>query len=145
MIRVMTSSTPTPRTRPANRVIVGTMATVGGAMVAIGVALPWFSLFAGLQPVNAIGTSNGTLLLIGAALVIGLGLLAFVRDSALARRGLMVVGIALVAFGAYLVVGFVSVYRTVSADPMLVAQPGPGLAIVSLGALLILATAMVRD
>ena len=44
-----------------------------------------------------------------------------------------------------LAVGFVTVYRTVSADPMLVAQPGPGLAIVILAALLILATAMVRD
>lgn len=145
MIRVMTSSTPTPRTRPANRVIVGTMATVGGAIVAIGVALPWFSLFAGLQPVSAVGTENGTLLLVGAGLAIVLGLLATVRDSALARRALVVTGIVLVAFGAYLVIGFASVYRSVSADPMLVAEPGPGLAIVILGALLILATAMVRD
>ena len=145
MIRAMTSSIPIPRARPAARVIVGTMAILGGAMVAIGVAQPWFSLFAGLQPVSAIGTSNGALLLVGAAVVVGLGLLAIVRDSALARRALVVAGIALVAFGAYLAVGFVTVYRTVSADPMLVAQPGPGLAIVILGALLILATAMVRD
>lgn len=145
MIRAMTSSTPTPRTRPANRIVAGTMAIIGGSMVAIGVALPWFSLFAGLQPVSALGTSNGTLLLIGAAVVIGLGLLAIFRDSALARRGLMVAGIAAVAFGAYLVVGFVSVYRTLSADPMLVAQPGPGLVIVGLGALLVLATALVPD
>lgn len=121
------------------------LAILGGGMVAIGVALPWFSLFAGLQPVSAFGTENGTLLLVGAGLAIGLGLLAIVRDSAFARRALVVVSIGLVTLGAYLVVGFASVYRTVSADPMLVAEPGPGLAIVILGALLILATAMVRD
>lgn len=145
MIRTMNSSTPIPRDRPANRVIVGTMAIAGGAMVGIGVALPWFSLFAGLQPVTALGTPNGTLLLIGGALVMGLGVLALVRDSALARRALMLAGIALAAFGAYLAVGLVTVYRTVSADPLLVAQPGPGLAIVGLGALVILATALVGD
>ena len=145
MIRAMTSSTPIPRARPAPRVIVGMLAILGGGLIAVGVALPWFSLFAGLQPVSALGTENGTLLLVGAGLAIGLGVLAIVRDSAFARRGLVLVGIGLVAFGAYIVVGFVSVYRTVSADPMLVAEPGSGLAIVILGALLILATAMVRD
>ena len=121
------------------------LAILGGGLVAIGVALPWFSMFAGLQPVSALGTENGTLLLVGAGLATGLGLLAIVRDSAFARRALVLAGIGLVAFGAYLMVGFVSVYRTVSADPMLVAAPGPGLAIVIVGALLILATAMVRD
>jgi hypothetical protein len=145
MTHAMTSSTPIRRIRPASRFIVGTMAIVGGAMVAIGVALPWFSLFAGLQPVSAIGTSNGTLLLIGAVIAAGLGILAIVRDSAFVRRALLVAGVVLVAFGAYLVVGLVTVYRTVSADPMLVAQPGPGLAIVGVGALLVLATALVRD
>lgn len=145
MIHPMTSSTPIRRFRPAGRVIVGTMAILGGAMVAIGVALPWFSLFAGLQPVSALGTSNGTLLLFGALIAVGLGLLAIVRDSAFARRALVVAGVVLVAFGAYLVVGLVSVYRTVSADPMLVAQPGPGLAIVGAGAVLVLATALLAD
>ena len=121
------------------------LAILGGGLVAIGVALPWFSMFAGLQPVSALGTENGTLLLVGAGLAIGLGVLAIVRDSAFARRALVLAGVGLVAFGAYLMVGFVSVYGTVSTDPMLVAAPGPGLAIVIVGALLILASAMVRD
>jgi hypothetical protein len=145
VIRAMTSATPVVRRRPANRVIAGTMAIVGGAMVAIGVALPWFSLFAGLRPVTAAGTLNGTLLLVGAAIAGGLGLLVIVRGSVMARRALMGMGIAGVAFGAYLVVGLVSVYRTVSADPLLVAQPGPGLALVAFGALLILATVLIGD
>lgn len=145
MIRAMTSSTTVARRRPANRVIVGTMAIAGGVAVAVGVVLPWFSLFAGLQPVAALGTNNGTVLLIAAALSTGLGVLVLVRDSALGRYALMVTGLALVAFGAHLVIGLVTVYRTVSADPMLVAQPGPGLAVVCMGALLILATAVVRD
>lgn len=145
MTRVLTASSSIPRVRPANRVIVGTMAIVGGSTIAVGVALPWFSLFAGLQPVSALGTSNGAALLLGALLVIGLGLLAIVRDVPLVRRLLVVAGTALAAFGAYLVVGFVSVYRAVSADPMLVAQPGPGLVVVGAGALLVLATALVGD
>lgn len=146
MIRAsMTSLTSSPRPRPATRVIVGAMAIAGGGMVAAGVALPWFSLFAGLQPVSAFGTANGTVLLAGAAFVIGLGFLSFVRDSPLARRALMVAGIGLLALGAYLAVGLVTVYRTLSADPLLVAQPGPGLLIVGLGALLTLATALVGD
>lgn len=145
MIRAMTSATPVIRWLPANRVIAGTMAVVGGVTIAVGVALPWFSLFAGLKPVSALGTVNGTLLLIGAALAGGLGLFASVRNSKIVRRALMGLGIVLVAFGAYLVVGLVSVYRTVSADPLLVAQPGPGLALVGFGALLILATVLIAD
>jgi hypothetical protein len=145
VIRAVTTPSSVPRGRPTNRVVAGTMAIVAGTMVAAGVALPWFSLFAGLQPVSALGTLNGSLLLIGAALAGGVGVLVIVRDSVIARRALMAVAIALVAFSAYLLVGLVTVYRTVSADPMLVAQPGPGLAIVGIGGLLILATALVGE
>jgi hypothetical protein len=121
------------------------MALIGAALVAVGVTLPWLSLFAGLQPISALGTPNGTLLFIGAAVVGLLGLAVIALGSRLARRGLTVAGIVLTAFTAYLVVGLVSIYRDVSADPLVVAQVGPGLAVVGVGALLVLATSFIGD
>ena len=117
----------------------------GAALVSVGVVLPWMSFFAGLQPITAAGTLNGTLLLIGAAATGLLGAAVLARGSSLARRGLAVAGIGLTAFGAYLAVQLIATYQEVSADPLLVAQPGPGLAVVVIGALLVLATAFVPD
>jgi len=39
----------------------------------------------------------------------------------------------------------ISIYRDVSADPLVVAQLGPGLAVVGAGALLVLATSFIGD
>jgi len=39
----------------------------------------------------------------------------------------------------------ISIYRDVSADPLVVAQLGPGLAVVGVGALLVLATSFIGD
>lgn len=117
----------------------------GAAFVSVGVVLPWMSFFAGLQPITAAGTLNGTLLLIGAAASGLLGAVVLARGSSLARRGLAMAGIGLTAFSAYLAVQLISTYREVSADPLLVAQPGPGLVLVVVGALMVLGTALLRD
>ncbi len=122
------------------------MTLIGAALVAVGVTLPWLSFFAGLQPVTALGTPNGTLLFAAAAVVGALALAVVARGSRrLARRGLTIAGIVLTAFSAYLVVGLISIYRDVSADPLVVAQLGPGLAVVGAGALLVLATSFIGD
>lgn len=145
MIHTMDRSSPRRLPRPSARILAGAMALIGAALVAVGVTLPWLSLFAGLQPISALGTPNGTLLFIGAAVVGLLGLAVIALGSRLARRGLTVAGIVLTAFTAYLVVGLVSIYRDVSADPLVVAQVGPGLAVVGVGALLVLATSFIGD
>jgi hypothetical protein len=121
------------------------MAIIGAAMIAAGVMLPWFSLFAGLQPVSALGTLNGTLLLVAAGGAGTLGGVTILRDARWTRRLLVAAGIGLTAFSAYLLVGLVTVFRQVSADPLLVAQLGPGLALVAAGSVLILATALLGD
>lgn len=137
---------PIPRRgRPAARTVAGAMAILGAALIGAGVVLPWFSLFAGLQPVSALGTLNGSLLLAGAAGVGILGLITIMRGGRWPRRLLLVAGIVLTAFSGYLLVGLVTVYRQVSADPLVVAQLGPGLALVAAGSVLALATAIVGD
>jgi hypothetical protein len=127
-----------------HHLVAGT-ALVGAAAIVAGVVLPWFSLFAGLRPMTPVGSLNGALLLAGASVVAGLGIVTLLRGPGWARRGLSVMGIGLVAFSGYLLVNVVEVYRQVSADPLMVAQPGPGLALVAIGAVLILTTGLLRD
>ncbi|MGI8998355.1 MAG: hypothetical protein ACR2GO_01430 [Candidatus Limnocylindria bacterium] len=67
------------------------------------------------------------------------------RGDRWARRGLTILGIGLTAFSAYLGVGLVSIYRDVSANPLVVAQIGPGLVVVGVGALAVLATSFIGD
>lgn len=145
MIDTMNRSTSRRLSRPSSRILAGAMAIGGAAMVAIGVALPWLSFFAGLQPVTAFGTPNGMLLLAGAAITGVLGVLVMARGTRWVRHGLTIAGIVLTAFTAYLVVGLIAIYRDVSADPLVVAQLGPGLAVVGAGALLVLATSFIGD
>lgn len=131
--------------RPSTRSVVAGTSLVGSLLVAIGVTLPWLSFFAGLQPVSALGSTNGTLLFIGAGLGSAAGIGYALSGSRLARRALTLIGIALTALTAYLVVQLVATYRDVSADPLVVAQLGPGLAVVGVGALLVLATSFFGD
>ena len=145
MIHTMDRLSPRLLPRPSARILAGSTALVGAVLVAIGGTLPWLSFFAGLQPITALGTPNGTLLFVGAAAVAALGLVVIVRGNRWARRGLTLFGIVLTAFSAYLAVGLVTIYRDVSADPLVVAQLGPGLAVVGVGALLVLASAFVGD
>lgn len=145
MLHTMDRSSSRPLPRPSARTLAGAMGLIGAALVAVGVTLPWLSFFAGLQPVTALGTPNGMLLFAGAAVVVALALVVVARGSRLARRGLTIAGIVLTAFSAYLVVGLISIYRDVSADPLVVAQLGPGLAVVGVGALLVLATSFIGD
>ncbi len=145
MLHTMDRSSPRRLPRHSARILTGAMTLIGAALVAVGVTLPWLSFFAGLQPVTALGTPNGTLLVVGAAVTGLLGVVVLARGSLWARRGLTLAGIVLTAFTAYLVIGLVSIYREVSADPLVVAQIGPGLAVVGAGALLVLATSLMSD
>lgn len=145
MINAIDRSTSIRRPRPSARTMAGSLALIGAALIAVGVVLPWFSLFAGLQPISALGTPNGALLLVGASVAAGLGLLAILIAATWVRLALTGIGLVLVAFSAYLVVGLASVYREVSADPLVVAQLGPGLGLVVVGSLAVFATALLRD
>lgn len=125
--------------------IAAALALTGAGLIAAGVAVPWFSLFAGLQPISALGSTNGTMLLVAAGTTAALGIAIAVADRPLWRRLLLGAGIGLVAFSAYLVVQLLSTFREVSADPLVVAQLGPGLALVVIGSLAITATSVIGD
>lgn len=145
----MTSTTrrfsPLWMARSPGHILAGWMSIGGGLLSAMGVTLPWLSFFAGLQPVTALGTPNGTVLLVGAALSALSGMVLMVRPSRWSRGAVTVTGVALTAFSAYLAVGLVDIYRDVSADPLMVAQLGPGLILVLIGSVLVLSTALVGD
>ena len=145
MTHIMDRSTPRRLSRPSARTMSGSVALIGAALVAAGVTLPWLSFFAGLQPVTTVGSPTGTLLFVGAAVVGLLGLVVIARGTRWARRGLTIAGIALTGFSAYLVVGLIAAYREASVDPLVVAQLGPGLAVVVVGALLVLASSFAGD
>lgn len=68
-----------------------------------------------------------------------------VADRTLWRRLLTASGIGLTAFSAYLAVQLMSTFRELSADPLMVAQLGPGLGLVIIGSVAILATSAVGD
>ena len=124
---------------------VGALAVIGAVLVAIGVTLPWLTFFAGLQAISALGSPNGTLLFVGAAVAGLLGIATVVRPSRRTRDGLLAIGIVLTAFSAYLVVGLITVFHEVSADPLTVAALGPGLVLVGVGSVAVLATALLPD
>jgi len=145
MLNSISRPAPHRRMRPSPRIISGTMALVAAGLIAAGTALPWLSFFAGLQPRSGVGTLNGTMLLAGAAVAVLLAVATLASRSRWPRRGLTILGIVLTAFSAYLVVGLVAVYREVSADPLLVVQVGPGLALVAAGSLIVLLTGVLSD
>ena len=118
---------------------------LGAVLVAIGVVVPWLTFFAGLQGLNALGTLNGTLLLLGAAGAAGLACAVAVRGGRRTRIALTAAGIGLTAFAAYLVVQTITIYREASADPLLLAALGPGVGLVAAGAVVILLASLIGD
>lgn len=145
MLNAIPRPIPHRRSAPSNRAVAGALALVSAAMLAAGAALPWLSFFAGLQPRSALGTTNGTVLLAAVAIGVLLGLATLRSPSSWPRRGLALLGIGLTAFSAYLVVGFVAVYRELSADPLLVVEVGPGLVLVVAGSLIALLAGILTD
>lgn len=142
----MTSTTITDRHgRWAMRYIVGSAAIVGSVLIATGVWLPWLTFFAGLQGISGAGTTNGTLLLAMGIAAGATGILLMARPHRWVRRVLTGLGLGLVALVAYLAVQLIATYRAASADPLLVAQLGPGLGIAAAGAILVMATAFLGD
>lgn len=130
--------------RSARGLAAGGAAALGGALIVAGAWLPWFSLYAGLHPLRGITGLNGRLLLAGGAAAAVVGLALLVRDDR-RRRGLLgSLGVGLAVFSAWLLLGVPTTYRTMQENPMLVARIGPGLFVVLLGALLVVAAAFIR-
>jgi hypothetical protein len=111
-------------------------ALLGAALVMLGAWLPWLTLFAGLQPYAGITGLYGWTLLAGGALA----LVSSVGTLRTHRRwlewGTAGLGLALVAFTCWLLVGLAGMLRH-GVNEMLVARAGPGLFVSLLGAALV--------
>ncbi|CAN5617468.1 hypothetical protein BH20CHL7_BH20CHL7_08160 [soil metagenome] len=137
-----TPAIPIPRALAGSRQHgpVAVLAGVGAAMAVAGSALPWLSLYAGLQPIAGTSGLNGRILM-------GLGLVALALSAAHLLRGgnttrwlLAITGFAIVAVGGWLGIQMLQAAATTLADPLLVARIEPGLPIAILGGSLVFAT-----
>jgi hypothetical protein len=116
-------------------------ALVGAALVMAGAALPWLTLFAGLQRMAGLSGRNGQLLFAGGALVAALALLATWRPHAALRHATLAAGAALAGFSAWIAVGLVQLVAREAANPMLLPRLGPGVFVAAAGALLVVGAA----
>ncbi|HEY6245101.1 MAG TPA: hypothetical protein VIX17_14200 [Pyrinomonadaceae bacterium] len=128
------------RFKLAPKTLIAWAAISGGIIVLVGNWLPWFSLFAGLQPYRGVDLLNGRLLTGGGALSILAGFCFLRRGSARLRWGIGLLGFALLAFASWSLFQLLILYRQLSADPMLVAKLGPGLIFITVGSFLVFAT-----
>src|SRR5262249_11402400 len=88
----------------------------GGVIVILGSCLPWFSLFAGLQPYRGVDVLNGRLLAGGGALSIVAGVWFLRRGGIRLRWGIGLLGFALTAFASWSLFQLLILYRQLSAD-----------------------------
>ena len=126
-----------PRSRPPG-VLGNAIATLGGAfLVLLGVALPWLTLFAGLQTYTGFAGRNGHLVFAGGIAAALCALVMLARP--LPALGLLTaaLGATLMGFSAWLLVGVMTLARREASNPMVLAHPGPGLFVVAGGALVI--------
>jgi hypothetical protein len=105
-------------------------------------ALPWLSVYAGLDNYSGTAGANGRLLLAGGASAVLLGLGYARRGLAPLRYLIGALGFALALFSAYLVAELLAVYKEL--DGALVPALGPGVFVAVGGALLILSTLLIN-
>lgn len=110
---------------------------LGGLLVMLGVALPWLTLFAGLQRYSGFAGPNGRMLFAGGCIAMGIGV-ARVRSTRPALAvATAVLGVALLGFALWLLVGLRQMLGAYATNPMTIARSGPGLFIATGGAAMI--------
>jgi hypothetical protein len=113
-----------------------------GALIIVGVALPWLTLYAGLQQYNGTMGLYGWLLIgAGSGIVIAGFITLRVRVRWLAPA-IMSLGLALFAFASWLLAGLSQIVHSPQSI-MLVPRPGPGLYVILIGAVLLILTPLI--
>jgi hypothetical protein len=108
----------------------------GGALVMLGAWLPWLTLFAGLQRYGGLIGLHGRILFAGGALAFVAGIGALRTRRGWIGWGTSLLGLALVGFTWWLLVGLVGTLRH-GLGEMLVPRAGPGLFVALLGGALV--------
>jgi hypothetical protein len=119
------------------------LAVAGGAAVIAGAALPWLSVYRGLDTYNGTAGMNGRLLVAGGAAASLLGLWYGRRRSAPLRYLIGALGFALALFSAYLLAQLLAIDKQLNLHGFFLPALGPGLFTAGGGALLILTTLFV--
>jgi hypothetical protein len=122
------------------KTLIAWTAISGGLIVILGAFLPWFSLFAGLQPYRGVDVLNGRLLTGSGALSILAGVWFLRRGGRRRRWGIGLLGFAMLAFASWSLFQLLILYRELATDQMMVAKLGPGLIFIIVGSFLIFAT-----
>jgi hypothetical protein len=120
-------------------------AVTGGALIATGAALPWLTLFAGLQSYSGMLGSYGRLLFAGGALTVAGGVTAIVRPNRWVRPVIGSLGALVALFTTWLLVGLRSITRALESHAVLLARPGAGLFVALAGAIIVAATVSPRS
>jgi hypothetical protein len=120
-------------------------ALIGGALVCTGAALPWLSLFAGLQSYSGLVGLYGRVLFASGLVAAAGGVAMLVRRERWLRPVVGAVGVAQTLFVVWLVIGLRATTRELGGmHAMLVARPGPGLFVALAGAILIASALWLR-
>ena len=112
----------------------GGVAVSGGLLLTVGALLPWMSLFAGLHQYAGVDGLYGRLILAGGVLVGLGGALMYTRSFRFTRPLVGGLGLVLVGFAVWILIGLRATTRQLGDHPMLVARPGPGLFVALAGA-----------
>jgi len=111
-------------------------AATGGMLVMLGAALPWLTLFAGLQQYRGLIGLNGKLLFAGGTIAVVAGAAVAQRDRPVLARSTAVLGGLMAGFAIWLLVGVQTMVAS-GLGAMLVPRVGPGLFVALSGSLLI--------
>jgi hypothetical protein len=128
------------RSGALERLPVSALAALGGALAVGGAAVPWLSLFAGLQPVTGLDGMNGQVAAALGATTLAVGLLFLATGSQRLRWLLGLLGFGILGIAGWSGINLLSTLAELQADPFLVAQPGPGVAVLATGGALVFAT-----
>ena len=123
----------------------GALQLSGGALIVIGAALPWLTLFAGLQAYRGIIGWNGRgMLAAGAVVALGGAASLAGRAGLLVRRVVSLLAAVVAGSAVVLVVRLIAIWHElVSRDVMMLARPGVGLPVVVVGAIVAAAATFV--
>lgn len=112
---------------------------LGGSAVMIGAVLPWMTLLAGLHSLRGIIGLNGKIFFGLGALCFVAGVVLIIRPAGAASvtAAFGLVGAAMTVAAAWLISGMQAMQTEMSINPMTLAQPGPGLLVAAVGAVMV--------
>jgi hypothetical protein len=128
-------------TRSGRRSLIALLAVAGGGCAIAGAALPWLTVYQGLDSYSGLAGRNGQLLAAGGAAAALLGLVYRVRPSAIVRYLIGWLGFLLALLGGYVVAQLLAVYRQLHG--IFLPALGPGAFLGAGGALLVFSTLFV--